>query len=204
MTVTKTDPVEFGIPPPIPIRRFTVEEYQRLGEVGVLTGDDRVELLEGWIVGKMIHNPRHDATVDRANETITGRLPPGWRVRVQCSVTTGDSEPEPDLSVVRGPAERYVARHPQADKAALLIEVADTSLTRDRDFKGRIYARARVHVYWIINLIEDQIEVYTDPAGPEASPGFATRRDYQLDDAFPLTVEGKEVCRIPVKDLIAR
>src|SRR6266540_3167751 len=172
MTVTKTDPVEFGIPPPIPIRRFTVEEYQRLGEVGVLTGDDRVELLEGWIVGKMIHNPRHDATVDRANETITGRLPPGWRVRVQCSVTTGDSEPEPDLSVVRGPAERYVARHPQADKAA--------------------------------HLIEDQIEVYTDPAGPEASPGFATRRDYQLDDAFPLTVEGKEVCRIPVKDLIAR
>ncbi|MBI4602820.1 MAG: Uma2 family endonuclease, partial [Planctomycetes bacterium] len=140
MTVAKAQLLDFSEPPPVPIRRFTVVEYHRLGEVGVLTEDDRVELLEGWILEKMVHNPPHGATIDQARDTIGGRLPPEWRVRVQLPITTADSEPEPDLAVVRGPASRYARNHPGPEEVAFLVEVADTTLVRDRGFKGRIYA----------------------------------------------------------------
>src|SRR4051812_40189587 len=101
----------FSPPPPAgPLRRFTVDEYHRMIRTGILTEDDPVELLEGWIVLKMPHNPPHDATVDQSREVLQAALPAGWRVRVQSAITLSDSEPEPDLVVVPGPAARYAVQ----------------------------------------------------------------------------------------------
>ena len=188
--------------PEFPVRRFSVDEYRRMGETGVLTEHDRVELLEGWIVPKMNHNPRHDATVDQGDELISERLPSPWRVRVQSAVTLEDSEPEPDLAVVLGPAMRYRRRHPGPADIALLVEVSDTTLPRDR-IKCRIYARAGVAVYWIVNLLDSVVECYTDPSGPTESPGYGRRTDFGLNDSAPLVIEGAEVARISVRELLS-
>src|SRR5207244_13321222 len=91
-------------PPPRFMRRFTVDEYHRMIQNGVFADDDRFELLEGWIVAKMSKNPPHEVAVDKSHEAIRSCLPAGWRVRSQSAITTNDSEPEPDLAVVRGPA----------------------------------------------------------------------------------------------------
>lgn len=154
-----------------PSRLFTVEEYHRMGEAGVLTEDDRVELLEGRIVTKMNHNPQHDAVVELVDETISRLLPRGFRVRIQSSVTTLDSEPEPDAAVVRGSIRDRLTRHPGPSDTALVVEVSETSLRRDRA-KRRLYARAGIAVYWIVNLIDSQLEVYTEPTGQDASPQY--------------------------------
>jgi Uma2 family endonuclease len=185
------------------VRRFTVEEYHRLSTAGVLTEDDRVELLEGWIVPKVTHSPRHDATVDQAHATLREALPKGWRIRVQSVITTGDSEPEPDLAVVRGPAGRYLRRHPGKQDIALVVEVADSSLLEDRSLKGRLYARAGLRQYWIINLLEGEVEVYSGSSRSAGKPSFRTRRVHGRNDRVPLIIGGKVAALVPVKDLLA-
>src|SRR5262245_53367242 len=112
----------FGMSP-YPVRKFSVEEYHRMIQAGILTEDDPVELLEGWVVPKMPHNPPHDGIVDLAREVIRGKLPAGWRVRVQSAITTPDSEPEPGLVVAPGPASRYFDHHPGPSEIALVVEV---------------------------------------------------------------------------------
>src|SRR5947207_2591394 len=100
-------------PPPVPVHRFTVEEYHRLIEHGVLTEDDRVELLEGWIVPKMTHNPPHDATIQIVDEQLRPLLRRGWMLRIQSAITLIDSEPEPDLAIVRGNSRTFLQGHPR-------------------------------------------------------------------------------------------
>jgi Uma2 family endonuclease len=158
-------PWDIQRPPPLPVRRFTVEEYRRLAESGILTENDAVELLEGWIVPKMVHNPPHDNAVELTDEALRERLAPGWSIRVQSAIDTADSESEPDLAIVRGSARGRSARHPRADEVVLVVEVADTSLERDRNAKAPIYARAGTPVYWIVNLVDRQLEVYEEPVG---------------------------------------
>jgi hypothetical protein len=187
--------------PPFPVRRFTVAEYHRLGEVGVLTEDDRVELLEGWIVPKMMHNPAHDGTVSVMNRQLTESIAPEWIIRIQSAITTQDSEPEPDLAIVRAPERRYMQRHPDHEDIALVVEVAESSLARDRDKRG-LYARANIPVYWIVNLVDRQIEVYTEPTGPDTDPGFRCREAFLLDDQIPVIIGGKQVALLTVRDLL--
>jgi Uma2 family endonuclease len=167
-------------------------------QAGVLTEDDPVELLEGWIVFKMPRNPPHDSTIDRGGDVLRQRLPQGWYLRVQNAVTIDESEPEPDLAIVSGTPGDYFSRHPGAPDIALLVEVADSTLNRDRE-KGRLYARARVPVYWIINLIDSRVEVYTDPSGPATSPSYRRHLDFGINEVVPLTVAGHRV-DIPVRD----
>jgi Uma2 family endonuclease len=170
-------------------------------QAGALTENDPVELLEGWIVAKLPHKPSHDATIDQTNEVLLGKLPTGWRTRIQSSITTDDSEPEPDLAVVLSPASRYAARHPGARDIALLIEVADSSLTHDRVVKARLYARAGIAMYWIINLVDLQVEVYTEPSGPIADPGYRQHQTYRTGEAVPLVIAGQSVALVAVHDL---
>lgn len=192
---------QYGIPP-LPVRRFSVAEYHRMIEVGILTEYDPVELLEGWIVPKMARNPPHDGTIQLANGRLGRRLPGGWTIRIQCAVTTGDSEPEPDVTVVRGDETTYLARHPGPADIGTLIEVADSSLGRDRHEKGLVYARAQIVSYWIINLTDRWIEVYTDPDINANPPAYRTRNDYRPGDQIPLILDGKAVFSIPVTDLL--
>lgn len=170
-------------------------------EAGILTEEDRVELLEGWIVPKMVHNPQHDATIDRTHEALRLRFSNDWRIRIQCAITTIDSEPEPDLVVVRGPASRYEHRHPHPQDVALLVEVADSSLPKDRDIKARAYARAGIVIYWIVNLPNRTVEVFSDPSGPTAMPHYREHKTYTINDSIDLFVGGVDAQPVKVSEI---
>ncbi|MBP88769.1 MAG: hypothetical protein CMJ64_18995 [Planctomycetaceae bacterium] len=186
---------------PFPLHRFTVDEYRRLGEVGVLTPEDRVELLEGVVIEKMNHNPSHSGTVSVIEGFLNPLLPDGWFIRVQDSVTTEDSEPEPDLAIVRGHRRDYLQRHPGPADTALLIEVADSSLERDR-YKCQIYARAGFPAYWIVNLVDRKIEVYTDPTGPSANRVYGRHEDCVETASVPVLIEQQEIAQLKVLELL--
>jgi Uma2 family endonuclease len=183
-------------------RRFSVAEYHKLIEIGILTEDDNLELLEGYLVHKMSRNPPHDATIQKAMKRLWRVLPPGWDLRVQSAVTLTTSEPEPDLAVVRGDENDYLARHPGPADVGLAIEVADATLAGDRVDKGRIYARAGIACYWIINLVDRQVEVYTAPSGSVATPAYAQRQDFPAGDDVTLTLDGAAAASIAVRDLL--
>jgi Uma2 family endonuclease len=201
--VSVGSPLSPMMPEPAPFepRRFTVDEYHRLGEVGVLTEDDRVELLEGVITPKMVHNPPHDAAITLLDEAIRSCLPSGWTIRIQSSMTMADSEPEPDMIVVRGKARDYARQHPVAADVGLVVEVAETSLVRDRH-KARLYARAGVLVYWIVNLVDGQVEVHLQPTGPVEAPAYQETAVYGRGDSVPLTIAATVIGKLPVDDLL--
>lgn len=183
-------------------RRFTVPEYHKLIEIGMLTEDDRVELLEGYLVEKMPHDPIHDGTIQLVEGAITRLLPGGWCQRVQSAITLPTSEPEPDVAVVRGSRRSYLSRHPIVSDFGIVIEVSNTTLDSDRTDKLPIYARDGLPVYWIVNLIDMQIEVYEQPSGPTANPDYATRKTYKPGDAVPLVLDGNAVGTIPASELL--
>jgi Uma2 family endonuclease len=149
---------------PYGLRRFTLEEYHRLGEVGVLSEGDRVELLDGLILEKMIHSPLHDATVSMVESNLREYVADGELLRIQSSIETESSQPEPDVAIVAGPPRRYLQHHPRGDEIRLVIEVADSSLERDRQ-KAAIYAAAGIPEYWIINLRSSVVEQHREPIG---------------------------------------
>src|SRR5579871_749967 len=186
--------------PPLPPKRFTVDEYHLMIRAGMFAGNERVELLEGWIVPKMARNSLHDGTILATGGVLNRCLPPGWCVRIQLGLTTGDSEPEPDLAIVRGTERSYFHRQATPADLGIVIEVADTSLSSDRNFKGRIYARASIGEYWIINVVDRQVEVYTDPAGDVPDPEYRQRRDYGPADELPFCLAGQELARLRVAD----
>ena len=201
-----TSPSDSGVSqlPPYPVRRFTVEEYHRLGESGLLSEDDQVELLEGWIVPKIIRNPTHDVAVGLVDAALRSRLPEEWVIRVQSAITTRDSEPEPDLAVVRGPIRRHAKHHPGPADVALVVEVADTSLDRDRK-KARIYAGAGIGKYWIVNLAEARIEVCSRPSRSNAaddSAEYTENESREAGDEVPLVIENTQIAMIPVSELL--
>jgi len=144
MSTGTAQPVTYGLD--ASIAKFSVARYQRMIETGILTTDDKVELLENYVVLKMPKNPPHEGTVDLVKAALA-RLPNGWLLRVQQTVVLPDSQPEPDFSVFRGNPRNYVGRHPTPADVGLVIEVADSSLLRDQRDKTRIYARANIPIY---------------------------------------------------------
>ena len=194
-----------GTPPAAatePIWRLSVERYHEMIRAGILTDDDPVELLEGLLVEKMSKNRPHSLATRRLRRALERLIPSGWYVDSQEPITTSDSEPEPDCVVVRGNPDDFPDRQPSPRDAPLVAEVADASLRRDRTTKLRIYARASVAVYWVVNLIDRQVEVYSDPTGPAEQPSYRQRRDYGPADDVPLVIDGKEIGRIPVRDIL--
>jgi Uma2 family endonuclease len=183
------------------LHRFSVAEYHRMIQMGILTENHRVELLEGVIVEKMPHNPPHDGTITRIQMRLARCLSQDWLIRVQCAVTTRESEPEPDLAIVKNLEDVYFTRHPGSRDIALLIEVADSTLEDDRHDKGQIYARSRISIYWIVNINDRLIEVYTEPKGGK-EPGYRRRIDYGMDAKVPLVIEGEQVAQIAASDLL--
>jgi Uma2 family endonuclease len=196
--------VELDVPPAVPMRRFTVEECSRMVEAGILREDERVELLEGWLVLMPQKQPPHEGTADVLQELLEAVLPEGWYARVQKALALGEgTQPEPDFAVVRGPRGQYKRRHPGPADVALVIEVSDATLSPDRNFKARVYARAGIPTYWIVNLINCRIEVHTDPTGPAEKPAYRKRQNYGLRTAVPVILDGREVGRVAVKEVFA-
>jgi Uma2 family endonuclease len=192
----------FPPPPPDPLRRFTVAEYQAMVGAGILTQDDLVELLEGLIVMKMPRNPPHDLALELTLRAFLALLPTGFAVRSQSAIATLDSQPEPDLAVARGGPRTYANRHPGPTDVCLVIEVSDSTLARDRGVKARLYARAGIPCYWIVNLVDGQVEISTDPTGPDPSPSYRTRQDFRPGTAVPLVIDGQQLGQIAVADLL--
>jgi Uma2 family endonuclease len=182
--------------------RLSVDQYHKMIRAGILTEDDQVELLEGWLVYKMPKNPPHRISTRLTREALEQIVPAGWYVDSQEPVTLEDSEPEPDVMIVRGETRNYRDRHPGGGDLALVVEVADATLERDRESKRRIYARAGILIYWLINLVENRIEVYTDPATVGAETDYQQRTDFTSLDEIPLVIEGREIGRISVRDLL--
>lgn len=188
--------------PPFPVRRFTVDEYERMTAAGVLSEADAVELLEGWIVPKMPKYPPHDGTIDLIAALLTSLLPPGYFVRVQNSLRTPDSEPEPDLAVVRGKPGDYRRRHPTGKDTVLVIEVADSTLSRDR-MKARIYARAEVPNYWIVNLPELKLEQHSQPKPGDEQAAYQAQKTLAARQEAELKFDDVHELRLPLDEILA-
>ncbi len=143
--------------------RMTVAQYHRMEQAGILDEDDQLELLEGLLIAKMTKNPPHRISTKLIRQALEQIIPEGWYVDSQEPISLSDSEPEPDVVVIRGKTTDYRNRHPDAKAVALVIEISDATLERDRTFKQRIYARSGIPIYWILNLRDRQLEVYTEP-----------------------------------------
>jgi len=158
-------------------------EYERLGQEGFFDDDERVELLEGVIVQMSPRGTRHDAAIERLNRFFVLALADRAVVRPQLAYAASDiSEPEPDLAIVA--AGDHDLAHPA--EAFLLIEVADSSLSKDRRVKGRIYAAAGVPEYWVVDVTAGAIEVSTNPAGDAYGETRVARRGESIRlQAFP-------------------
>jgi Uma2 family endonuclease len=202
MSVLTPPPISPFEPPPEFVWRFSVDDYHRLIASRVLDENDRVELLEGWLVPKMKHNPLHDGTLQLVSKRLARRLPAQWDNRIQSAVTTGDSEPEPDVAIVRGDERSYLQRHPGPAGIGLIVEIAESSLEQDRRQKARLYARARIPCYWVINLVDRQIEVFADPTGPDDAPQFSTTRVNRGDEMVPFILDGQLVAQFRAAELL--
>jgi Uma2 family endonuclease len=182
--------------------RLSVAQFHRMIQTGVLGEKDRIELLEGHLVPTMPPNPPHSTSVSKSTRTLIRILPDGWVLRAEQPLTLSDSQPQPDFVVARGEFTAYATRHPSAGDVGLVAEVADSSLDEDRDDMGRIYARSALPVYWIINVIDRQVEVYADPRPADPVPGYMTRTDYRPGGSVPLVLDGQTMAQIPVDDLL--
>jgi len=189
---------------PVPVeslKRFTVEEYHTLIDAGVFADNEALELLEGLLVYKMGKKRRHSLATQRLRRFLEPLLK-GFYVDTQEPVTTDDSEPEPDASVVRGRPEDYPDHQPLANDTPLVVEVADSTVYRDRVWKRRIYARAGIAIYWIVNLVDEQVEVFSQPTGPCDDPDYGQCQIIAADGTLPVVIDGKEVGKLKVKDLL--
>lgn len=147
---------------PLPLHRWTRARYEALVEQGVFGSADRIELLDGLLVVREPQGSRHAVAVGLVRAALERTFARGFHVREEKPVALDDrSEPEPDVVVVRGRLRDYATAHPTAP--VLLVEVAEASVARDRLFKGGLYARAGLADYWVLNLVDEVLEVYRDP-----------------------------------------
>jgi Uma2 family endonuclease len=175
--------------------RLTVREYEQIA--GHLD-DDRVELIDGYMVTKMVKNPPHVIACRRADAAIARIAPTGWHTRAGDPIQTSTrTEPEPDVALVRGTDVDYENRHPGPNDIALVVEVADTSLLKDRR-RRRIYGPAGIGAYWIVNLNSRKIEVYAEP-NPD---GYASRVDYAAGEHVAVVVDGKTIGTVAIADIL--
>ena len=201
-TIAPTQPM-FSLPLPAPeeVFRISVDRYDRMVESGLLGEDDPIELLNGVMVWKMPKKPKHSTVSRRCERMIERLIPPGWHVRKEEPVRIPDyDEPEPDIAVVRGDDDLYEDRHPGPGDVALLIEVAESSLLRDRGVKREIYARAGIPAYWIINLVDRQLESHSRPTGGAYPPPTVLG----VADSVELIIEGHVAGRIAVADVLPK
>ena len=191
--ITTTQP---GLAPMVD--RISVDEYERMVAAGVLD-DPRVELLDGLLVRKAGKTPPHVIATKTLGRLLERIVPPGWHIAREDPVRIPDfHEPEPDLAVVAGVPEDYRARHPGPGDVALLVEVAESTLDRDRGAKRSAYAGGGIPVYWIVNLVDRRVEVYSRPA-PD---GYRTRDDFAPGQDIPVVVAGFEHGRIAASETL--
>jgi Uma2 family endonuclease len=199
--ITPTPPL-VSLPPslgPWAPRRFTVDEYERIIASGSLNEPKKVELIDGYMVTKMGKSAEHGFSVKEVQKALAQTLPPGWTWRQEQPVRIpAYDEPEPDIAIVRGSDADYRHRVPEPADVGLLVELSATSVYADR-IQGNVYGRSAIPVYWIVNLVDRQVEVYTDP-GPT---GYASRSDFTSGQQVTVLIDGRQVGQIAVDDILA-
>ncbi len=182
------------------LRQFSVVDYHKMIESGILTANDRVELLEGWIVNKMPQNTPHVSSVRRVMRFLCGLLSANWTLTCQGPISLADSEPEPDFTIARGEQGIYDRQRIKAADIGVLMEVGDCTLLADRRYKGALYAQAKIPDFWLINVVKRQVEVYTKPRAGKYQKVVANSEKQSV----PLVLDGEKIADIPVSELIAK
>jgi Uma2 family endonuclease len=188
---------------PLTLRRWRRTEYERLIELGVFQGEP-IELIAGDLVVAEPQAAYHASALTRVDYTLRAVLPDGWLVRVQAPISLDeDSQPEPDLVVVRGQPGDYERSHPT--RPVLVVEIADSSLEFDRRHKGSLYARAGIDDYWIVNLPQRVLEVYRDATADIAAVyGWRYGTLSALTPGATITPLALPSIEIPVASLLPR
>ena len=159
--------------PAIGTRKWTRLEYDRLVEAEILGSEDRIELLGGQMIVKEPQYSPHATAIQLVERALDRAFGPGWSVRPQLPIALAeDSEPEPDVCVVRGDPRDYRDAHPE--RPVLIVEVSLSRLGFDREHKGSLYARAGITDYWIVNLADRRVEIYREPV-PDGAASFGWR-----------------------------
>jgi Uma2 family endonuclease len=186
-------------PPPESIYRLTVDQYEAMVDRGLLTKRDRLHLIDGILVAKMTKKPPHVTACEKTRDALQGIFRAGWRVMVEAPVhISAYSEPEPDVALARGSVDDYRDHHPGPADVPLIVEVADSSLSEDREMV-RIYGEAGVATYWIVNLVDRQLEVYSDPC----PGGYRSCQILAPGEDLRVVIDGIEMGRVAVSDLLS-
>ena len=189
---------------PSPPYRLTLEQYERMVDEGIIGEHDRVHLINGIVVAKMTQNDPHCTADDLCDEALRRVIPAGWYIRgakpIRIPGRAGrpDSKPEPDRCVVRGTVRDYEERTPGPADVGLVVEIADTSLAIDRRYGTDLYGPARIPVYWIVNLMDRQVEVCTKP-GPR---GYRSTEVFKEGQSVPVVIGGRAVGRIAIEEIL--
>jgi Uma2 family endonuclease len=184
---------------PAPLYRMSLEKYEAMVACGAFGPKDRFHLINGFLVAKMTQYPPHSTADGLCGQAFDQVIPAGWHVRSAKPIRLPEqvSKPEPDRCVVRGSIRDYSQRDPGPVDVALVVEVAESSLAEDRKM-ARIYGGSGIPAYWIVNLVDRQVEVYTLPY----SDGYHSRQDFAPGQEVLVVIDGVEVGRIRVADLL--
>ncbi len=165
-------------------RLISVKDYDEMIRHGILTSDDKVELLNGIIIEKMPKGIKHAAINDLVAEVFREKLGNQVIIRNQNPIVLDDySEPEPDLVLAKPPSEIYLERHPNPEDILLIIEISDSTLGRDRVTKSLAYAKAGIRQYIVLNVQDNSLEDYRQPA----ADGYQSKQTYRTGDSLNLT-----------------
>ena len=203
--IVESQPKESAVPPewlpaPMSVYRLNVNQYEAIVRSGVFTKRDRVHLINGILVAKLTKKPPHVIACEKTRDALMRAVPTNWRVMVEAPVRIPFyNEPEPDLALARGSVEDYEKHHPEPPDVALIVGVADSSLQDDRELIP-VYGSGGVPVYWIVDLVDRQVEIYSEP-GPH---GYGTSVFLRPGQTVPLVIDGTEIGRIPVDDMLPR
>jgi Uma2 family endonuclease len=195
------------VPPNIPpssclasaLYRLSVRQYDRMVDDGTIGEGGRVELIEGLLVAKTARNRPYIVAGNKGLRILWRIIPPGWHVAKGVPIVASDwSKPAPDLAVIRGVVEDYDERAVTAQDVALVVEIADARLPINRTDLARVYAAAGIPVYWIVNLAEGQVEVWSDPR----REGYQSQQVLGRGQDVPVVVAGGEAGWIAVADIL--
>jgi len=165
------------------VRRFTVQEYYHLAEAGILAPDERVQLIEGEVLIMSPQGPRHASAITRANNCFSRLLSDNVVVRIQAPIHIDKhSEPEPDVVLAKPDPKEYSDHHPAPKEILFVMEISEATLDYDRTTKSRLYARAGIIQYCILNIKMRELEDYRDPG----SSGFRSKATYRANQSFSL------------------
>jgi Uma2 family endonuclease len=201
-TITREPPRSTARWVPKRLARLTVEQYEAMVDSGIFTKRDRFVLINGLLVDKVPKSPRQTFVAKNLVRKLRELLPSGWDIRVEDAIRLTSSKPEPDISVARGDIDDYAVRDPEPADLAMVVEVAASRVADDRQM-ANVFGPAGIPVYWIVNLRERQVEVYT-LLKRRGTPAYGRPRIFKPSQSIPVVIDSKEFGRIAVADILPR